>query len=233
MPTAPDDAKLWSTPAQLLLIAVVIPAVFWLKSGTVDGFAIGITAFLMMLASAAEFLPRSVDDQTAARLAKIAPTRFDFLATVWALSIPFAPFLSWVLTNALDVNAANWRVLLGIRAALCVVVPLISVWPLVRYVTRGTAGIMITVLVLGTGFPVLTGLGAARDVIEGPEWQDVTVSGSMDVVSRTGQRVLAPSAVVELDDGRSLSRSPSVAIHEGPMRLLVLKGFGRIIAAMP
>ncbi len=229
MPTAPVKPKRWSTPVGFLFTAVGIPGVFWLKFGIVDGYVIAFTAFILMLSSAIEFLPRATDERTVAAVKKIAPSRFDFLATVWVLSIPFAPFLTWILTNALDVDASNWRVLLGIRAALCVVVPLIAVLPFVRYVTRGTAGIMIPVLVLGTGFPVATGIGAAFDVVAGPAWEDVTVAGSSDIVTRTGGRVLAPDAIVELDDGRSLSRSAKIAIHEGPMHLLILKGFGRII----
>ena len=234
MPIESSESKRWPLPAQFLFIAVVIPAIFWLKFGSVDGFALGLTAFLLILGAVVEFVPRRADALAAEGHAKITPGRFDSLGAVWALSIPFAPLLSWVLTNAFDVDASNWRALLGIRAALCVVLPLVTVWPLVRYVRRGTAGVSIAVLVVGTGLPVASGVGSAFDVLAGPAWQDVTVAqlGDSDFKLQ-GREVRAPDAVVKLSDGRSLGRSADVAVHEGRMRLLVLRGFGRIIDAVP
>jgi hypothetical protein len=234
MPTEPAESKRWPLPVQFLFIAVVIPAVFWLRFGSVGGFALGLTAFLLILGAIIEFVPRKGDALAAETAVKITPGRYDSLGVVWAFSIPFAPFLSWVLTNAFDVDASNWRALLGIRATLCVVLPLVTVLPLVRYVRRGTAGVSIAVLVVGTGFPVATGAGSAFDVIAGPSWQDVTITQLDDSDFKLqGREVRAPDAVVKLSDGRSLSRSADVAVHEGRTRLLILRGFGRIIDAVP
>ena len=234
MPSEPAKSKPWPLPVQFLFIAGAVPGIFWLRFGTVDGFALGLTAFLLMLGAVIEFVPRASAVATPEGPVKVTPGRFDRLGVVWVLAIPFAPFLSWVLTNAFDVDASNWRELLGTRAALCVVLPLVTVLPLVRYVRRGTAGVSIAVLVVGTGFPVAAGAGSAFDVIAGPAWQDVTVAQLSDSDFKLhGREVRAPDAVVKLSDGRSLSRSADVAVHEGRMRLLILRGFGRIIDAVP
>jgi hypothetical protein len=234
MPSEPANSKPWPLPVQFAFIAGAVPAIFWLRFGTVDGIAIGLTVFLLLLGAVIEFVPRAAAVAGPESHVKVTPGRYDRLGVVWVLSIPFAPFLSWVLTNLFDVGASNWRLLLGVRALLCVALPLVTVLPLVRYVRSGTAGIMIAVLVVGTGFPVATGIGSAFDVIAGPAWQDVTVVQTSDFDFKLGgQRVHAPEAVVKLSDGRSLSRSVDVSVHEGRMRLLVLRGFGRIIDALP
>jgi len=79
---------------------------------------------------------------------------------------------------------------------------------------------MVAVLVVGTGFPVLTGLASATDVVRGPEWQEVEITGFRDVAFRTraGTNVRVKDAFVELADGRELTRTQNVALHRGAMR---------------
>lgn len=190
--------------------------------------------FLAMLAAAIEYLPRLT--MTAATGPDRPPSSgrwYDKLGAIWLLSIPFAPFLSWLLTNAFDVDAGNWRWLLGLRALFCVAVPAICVLPLLRYVRRGNAGIALTVLALGTGFPVAAGIGCVYDLVRGPAWQSVTITSIRDVdfTTRIGTRIHAGQVLVELADGRELSRSPEVPLRIGPADVFVLRGFGRIIGA--
>ena len=202
---------------------MAIPLLFWMKFGRIDGFAVGFTAFLLMLAAAVEYLPAAVDKAEAQGLDRVPRTQprwYDRLAVGWLLAIPFAPALSWMLRSGVDVDRANWIWVLGISALLSVVVPLVCVLPLLRYVRRGTAGISLTILSVGTGFPVATGAGSAYDVLRGPEWQSVTITHIDGLVP-----------LVELADGRTLSYSTAIPLQVAPARLLVLRGFERVIDA--
>jgi hypothetical protein len=234
----PPKQKEWPLPVGLLFTVLFIPALFWLEFGAIDGYALSFTAFLVMLQLMVEYLPKLATDANLEASARAAAakkvTRFESVCGgVWALSIPFAPFLTWVLTNAFDVNSANWRLLLGTRAFLCVVVPIVTVLPLLRSVRRGFAGVQIVVFAIGTGFPVATGAASAADFVAGPVWQDVTIDGVRDVAFRTtaGTDVRAPGALVDLGDGRTLTRSAGVALEGGPMRVFILRYTGRILDA--
>lgn len=220
----------------LALICVLIPAMFWLGFGRIDGFVLGFTAFLALLAAAVEYLP-GITERALERSAKEGPPPlpgpFDALGIVWLLSIPFAPFLTWLLRNSAGVDHGNWRDVLGITAFFCVAVPLVCCLPLLRFVRRGTARISLTILALGTAFPVVMGAGSAYDVLRGPEWQTVEVTRLIDLdrLSNKGTRITADAIEVDLADGRRLSRAPGVPLQLGPARVLVLRGTGRIIAA--
>jgi len=220
--TMPNDAvpgKPWSLPVSLFAIAAGMPAMFWLRFGYVDGYAFGFTGFLLLLVLAVHFIPRKAEE-TAARGegARIQGGRFDFLGVVWLLSIPFAPFVGWAVSSAGDLNADNWRALLSIRAGLCVVLPLVCVLPLLRYVPGGPVAFKGTVLLLGTLFPVLTGFGAAQDVLRGPKWEEIRIERLEDIRFRTGAgtRVEVPDAFVHLADGRRLTHPKGMTLRVGP-----------------
>jgi hypothetical protein len=214
-------------------IALTVPVLFWLKFGRIDQFAIAFTGFLVLLTTAIEFLPRAAD----ARNVAPAPgkSKLDFLGPVWLLSIPFAPFFSWALTSAFDVNLENWRWLLGVRAFMCVVLPIVSALSLLRFVRRGVAGIALLILVVGTAFPVLTAAGSAYDVVKGPSWEAVKVEQLEDIDFRTGAgtHVHKEGVYALLEDGRRLGHSEAVKFHLGPAKLLILHGFQWVLDAAP
>jgi hypothetical protein len=219
----------------LAMIAVLIPTLFYLRFGMVDGYALAFTAFLVMMGAAVEFLPQATD-KAAAQHPDPHPVKqrwFDMLGVVWLLAIPLAPFFTWILRNMVDIDQTNWTWVLGVTAFFCVVVPLVCVLPLLRYIRRGTAGMALTVLAIGTGFPVATGAGSAYDVIRGPEWQSVTIENlrGLNYKASSSVEVNARDVFVDLADGRTLSRASSVELETGPARLLVLRGIGRVIAA--
>jgi hypothetical protein len=90
----------------VLSIAVGIPAIFWLKFRVVDGYALAFTTFLLMLVFAIEFVPKLSDEYGAELEAKpVEPRWYDRLGVVWLLSIPFAPFLGWVVKSVASLSA--------------------------------------------------------------------------------------------------------------------------------
>jgi hypothetical protein len=105
------------------------------------------------------------------------------------------------------------------------------VLPLLRYVRGPYAVPAGAILLIGTAFPFIIGLGAALDFVGGPVWQNVEVKSVRDSSFTTefGTRVTAPEAFVDLSDGRTLRPVSTVDIHSGPARVLVLQGLNRII----
>jgi hypothetical protein len=85
------------------------------------------------------------------------------------------------------------------------------------------------VIVVGTAFPVATGLGAARDAIGGPVWQSVTIDDVDHIGFQKGKKQEITNTRVDLTDGRSLSATPGLGLQRGPAKVLVLRGIGRII----
>lgn len=232
-------SKRLGTLTSVALLSVGLPGIWWLEFGRVDGFAIGMTAFLVLLAIAVEYVPRQAIEDAGQSVSPERPAAkarwFDRLGVAWLLAIPFAPFFGWLLTSVVDVNRTNWPWLLGARASLCVVVPIVCVLPLLRYVRRGTAAPALAILALGTAFPVTTGFGAAYDVVRGPDWQTVTIERIEGVhyTTRLGTHVDANGVFLELADGRELVRSRTVPVRKGSAQLLVLRGLGRVIDVRP
>ena len=229
MAEAPSAKRWRSTLLGILGIAVGMPLVFYLKFGRIDGYAIAVTAFFVLLALAVELFSGSWTSTVPPSM--VARSRWDALGVVWLLSIPFAPFFTWALTSFFDVNEGSYRGLLGTRALLSVVLPVVCALPLLRYVLRGAIAVMLAVLCVGTAFPVITGLGSAYDVLVGPRWETVTIVAMHDVDFRTGAgtRVHNRNVYAELADGRTLTHATGIELHTGSARLLVLRGIGRAI----
>lgn len=222
--------------AQLLVIAILLPAAFWLRFGRVDAFALGFTAFLLLLALAVHYLPGLADRYGADQAQHpVAPGRLDWLAPVWLLCIPFAPLVLWLIGSLAVVTEANWRLVLGSKAFVCVVLPVISVLPLLKYVRGQAAPISMLILAIGTLFPVTFGLNALWDLSSGPQREQVVVAHVRQVQAYVSGRSVATDIVeVELGDGRTLQADQGVGpIVAGPAWLTVLRSTGTILSVHP
>ncbi len=214
-----------SFAASLLVGALAVVAEFWLRVGDAS-FGMAVAAFLMLVAITVRLtdrLPAPAEAQPHQR------SPFDFLGVIWLLSIPFGPFLGWLSTEQLTVD--NWRLVAGIRVALCIGLPIIGVLGLLRFVRGSRALAAGAILLVGTGFPVFFGLSAARDLLQGPAWENVEVEAVLSQTLHLGghEPVVVPDALVDLSDGRELRTAGDIPVHRGPMRLLVLRGLGRVI----
>ena len=222
-----DPKTVWQLLLSLLVTAALVTFLFWLRLGEMGiSLGIGVAGFLSLIAAAIWYSGRVPAD---AQAPKLKPSRFDGLGVIWLLAIPFGPFLGWSATEQL--TAENWQLVAGIRAFLCVVLPAVCVLPLVRYVRGRYAVPAGAILLIGTAFPFIIGLGAALDFVRGPVWQDVEVKSVRDAgfTTQFGTRVAVPQAFADLIDGRTLRPVSTVDIHSGPARVLVLQGLNRII----
>jgi hypothetical protein len=222
-----DPKTAWQLLLGLLVIFALVTAVFWLRFGEMGvSVGLGLAGFLSLIVAAIWYSDRVPAN---AQAPKLRPSRFDGLGVIWLLAIPFGPFFGWSATEQL--TAENWQVVAGIRAGLCVALPAVCVLPLLRYVRGPYAVPAGAVLLIGTAFPFIIGLGATLDFVGGPVWQDVEVKAVRDSSFTTefGTRVTAPQAFADLMDGRTLRPVSTVEIHSGPARVLVLQGLNRII----
>lgn len=228
----------------LALIAVGIPALFWMGFGVIDGFAIGFTAFLVLLGAAVEYLPgiaeREVERQRLARESgnpdPVRPPRwYDGLAILWLLAVPFGPAFSWMVNNWFGVDRNNYTLMLQATALLCVVIPVFGALSMLRFAKPGNRRVVLGIIAVGTAFPVAVGWSAAVDTVRGPQWQDVVITDLVDVDYMTSVGTVLENDAVYfvLADGRLLTRDDEVAPRLGAARLLVLRSYGHIIDADP
>ena len=112
--------------------------------------------------------------------------------------------------------------------------PLFFVLGLLRFLRRPHLALGISILAIGTAFPIASGYAATRDLLTGPAWQSVTIADLRSVRFRHKSRTVNnPDVFVDLADGRTLERPPSLALTRGPAHLLVLRHTERILAAEP
>jgi hypothetical protein len=212
-------------------IAVVVPAVFWLRFGDLR-FGMALAGFLLLLVLGVQFLPELNRKYGAEQAAlKVKPSAFDRLAVVWLLAIPFAPFLAWVIGSLATVNVRTWRWVLGAEAFRCVALPLICVLPLLRYVRGRAAPYSLLILFLGTLFPVAIGWSSAADFVRGPKWEPVNVASSIRAhLHYRGRDIPTRTLKVRLADGRVLEAdAEQVDIRTGACRILVLQSSRQIL----
>ncbi len=210
---------------QMLLIAVLIPAAFWLKFRRVDAFALGFTAFLLLLAVSVRFLPalgdRYSDDQARH---PVTPGAFDLLGVIWLLSIPLAPLVIWLIGSLTVVTNNNWQAILGSKAIVGVAVPIICVLPLLRYIRGDAAPVAILILAIGTLFPVFFGLTSLQDLRIGPQRETVVITRVQRVVAYTRRTSVETDILeVELEDGRTLranARLGTIELGSQPIKYL-------------
>jgi len=222
-----DPKTVWQLLVSLLVTAALVTAAFWLRLGEMGiSLGIGVAGFLSLVVAAIWYSGRV---PAGTQAPKLRPSRFDALGVIWLLAIPFGPFLGWSATEQL--TAENWQLVAGIRAGLCVVLPAVCVLPLLRYVRGRYAVPAGAILLIGTAFPFIIGLGAALDFVGGPVWQNVEVKSvrTSSFTTQFGTRVTVPQAFADLIDGRTLRPVSTVDIHAGPARVLVLQGLNRII----
>ena len=230
-PTNAAEAKPMSTPrliGTMAAVTVAVPAITWyLRGPKAIGYGLGFSGFLILILLAIWLSDRTPADAQSVSYRK---SRFDWLAVVWLLSVPFGPFFGWGATEQIDQD--NWLMLAGIRVFLSVVLPLVGVLPLLRFVRGPHALIAGTVLLVGTAFPLLTAIGSTLDVVRGPVWRDVTVTA---VYQRKFGRWggVSPILEVHLADGRILRTVEGVVPRKGPARLLLLEGLDRVLDMVP
>lgn len=131
----------------------------------------------------------------------------------------------------MTIDSSSWRLVLGLRVLVCIVVPLVSVLPLAFSVRRPNVASALAVLLVGTAIPVVVGVPSALDLARGPRDEIVTVVLRERQTSSVKHRVVASSRfVIRLADGRTLRADENVALPPlGTCELSFLPATERIL----
>lgn len=160
------DIRRWALGA--VWAAVLVPAIFYLKFGTVGLLGWGLTIFLiaycLLSATGLYFLVRPEYH---------TPVTFrndwmDRLGAFWLVACAFGPLIGWALTATVPLTGNSWHVVYWGRLGLCIGLPLLTALPLLRYVRGQGAPVMLAILLGVTALPVWSGWATWRDLQEGP-----------------------------------------------------------------
>lgn len=149
--------------------AVVIPALFYLRFGVIDSFALSFTGFMVVLCLLVA-LGYSVADKP--ELRTTASPKAGLSGRVggfWLVACAFGPFFGWLITTpVVGLTESNWWWRYVVRVVLCVGLPVLTALPLLVYVRGKGWPVMLVVLTVVTALPAWSGLNSLRDLREGP-----------------------------------------------------------------
>jgi hypothetical protein len=149
--------------------AVGIPALFYLRFGVIDSFALSFTCFVVVLCLLSA-LSYSVRDRPELQT-PVAPKSglLDRVGGFWLVACAFGPLFGWLATApVVALTEKNWWWRYAARVVLCVGLPVLTALPLFFYV-RGKGWPLMLLLLTGvTALPVWSGMNSLRDLREGP-----------------------------------------------------------------
>jgi hypothetical protein len=154
--------------------AVFIPALFYLRFGEVNAFALSFTAFLVVLCLLVALgfsIPDKPDSQIRAAL-KDGP--LDYVGAFWLAACAFGPFFGWLSTAAFTLTEENWRWHYVARVALSAGLPALTALPLLRYARGKYWHVALLLLLCVTSLAAWSGLNTLLDLRDGPEVRRTT-----------------------------------------------------------
>ncbi len=154
--------------------AVIAPALFYLRFGEVNAFALSFTAFvvvLCLLVALGFSIPDKPNPQTRAAL-KGGP--LDYVGAFWLVACAFGPFFRWLATAAFTLTEENWRWHYVVRAALSAGLPVLTALPLLRYARGKYWHVALLLLLCVTSLAAWSGLNTLLDLRDGPEVRRTT-----------------------------------------------------------
>jgi len=167
--------------------AILTPALFYLRSGKVDWFAISCTIFLVvacwLYALGFHFRSRK-EYHTRVPMEWTLPDR---IGSLWLVACGLGPFFGWLITS-FGVTESSWRWQYLARAFLSVILPVITAIPLLTYARGRAALIAVPWLLVITALPIFSCLWVLSDMRSGAEtvvvevWRD-PATGRRDCVS--------------------------------------------------
>ena len=215
-------------PSVVLILFTILP-IFYIMGGydAAATWGLGMSGFLILLlgavalsdkeaerashgttVSSSEFTNTSANstysDGTSGAAGKNSFGPFALLGVLWLLAIPFAPFLLMLVDSLYTMTPVNWKTVLGIKAFLCIGIPLIGVLPLLQYIPGKSSALKALILAIGTAFPMFFGWHSLLDLIQGTKKEQVTVASVENMMFKLKGRSAAETGElkVHLADGR-------------------------------
>jgi hypothetical protein len=154
--------------------AVVIPALYYLRFGEINAFALSFTAFIVVLCLLVALgfsIPDKPDSQTRAAF-KGGP--LDYVGAFWLMACAFGPFFGWFSAAAFTLTEENWRWHYVVRVALSAGLPVLTALPLFRYVRGKYWHVALLLLLCVTSLAASSCLNTLLDLRDGPEVRRTT-----------------------------------------------------------
>lgn len=177
----PDPAERTVAARRLLLWAVIyavlLPALFYLRFGEVDGLGWGTTIFFVvycLLAAAGLYFGPRREFHTPVRL---RGDWLDRIGAFWLVACVFGPFFGYVVTAIFPLTPASWRWVYGVRFFLGGGLPAITCLPLVRYMRGKVILVGLPILVIVTMLAIWSVANVGRDLWAGPLVSHLPSSG--------------------------------------------------------
>ena len=148
---------------------VFIPALFYLRFGEVNAFALSFTGFVVVLCLLVALGYYVTDKPEYHTTAAPKGGLLDRVGAFWLLACAFGPFFGWVVTTTeIPLTEGNWRWRYVVRVALSVGLPILTALPLLVYV-RGRYWYVAMLLLFGvTALPVWSAVNTMLDLRDGP-----------------------------------------------------------------
>jgi hypothetical protein len=151
-----------------VVLAIVIPALFVLRFGTVNEFGWGFTVFMVVLCLLAAAGIYFADKPRYHSPVLLKGDWLDWIGAFWLVTCAFGPLVGWLLTESSTPALDSWRWQFAGRTLFAIILPVTTALPLTRY-ARGNATLIALVLLIGvTALPVLSSVTYALDLAEGP-----------------------------------------------------------------
>ena len=189
-----DPASTRAAVRRLLLgaveVAVLIPALFYLRFGVVGGLGWGMTVFFVvycLLAAVGLHFRARTDYHTPVAL---RGDWLDRIGAFWLVACAFGPLFGWIATSMLPLTPSTWRWVYLLRVALAAALPLITALPLTRYL-RGKATLVgLPILVIITLLPIWSVTNVAWDLWQGPVLSRAQDTGQTELYLQHTDRYL-------------------------------------------
>jgi ABC-type phosphate transport system permease subunit len=147
---------------------LLIPLIFWLQYGVINGFAWGLAAFLaaicLLTAVGIYFKPHSEYHSPVPLHGGIG----DAIGSFWLISCVLGILVSWFVSERTIFPEDSWKSIYRDWVLFSIVLPLVTAVPLFRYLRGRSILIGLPLLLIITLIPVWMAAGAASDLLYGP-----------------------------------------------------------------
>ncbi len=165
------EASLWVLVPKaafgIALSMLVVLLKFWGEFGYVSMFAVGVAVFIAAIEVLFIVGLRFADRPDIRTTVKPVNDVFDHLGGWWLMACAFGAFFGWLVGNLVMLMPDQWRVVMAAKVFLTMIIPVATMMPNLRYISRNAAHVQIPILFFITLLPMLVGVGALISLITG------------------------------------------------------------------
>ena len=142
----------------IVLAVVVIFARFWFAFGEISMFAVAFAVFIVALQILMIVGLRFSRRTEAHTTVKPRDDWIDRVGSFWLLACAFGAFLGYISGIVGSVFPEQWRIFSMLEVLVTIVLPVTTMLPNVRYISRNAAFVQVPILFFVTLLPILVGI---------------------------------------------------------------------------